>query len=49
MKYEVTLYYRYKDVQMVEADSEDEALKIAESNAEEVFDCYLDAEVLEIK
>ena len=46
MRYEVTLYYRYKDTQVVEADSREEAEIIAMSNAQEEYDCCLDSEVL---
>ena len=46
--YEVTLYYRYKDVQTVEADSIEEARTIAEANAQEEYETYLDAEVIKI-
>lgn len=48
MKYEVTLYYRYKDVLIVEADSEEEAERMAMSNAEEQFDCCLDSEIIKL-
>lgn len=46
--YQVTLYYRYKDVQEIEADSKEEALEIAEANAAEEYECYLDHETIKL-
>lgn len=48
-KYKVTLHYRYTDIQEVEADSREEAVDIAEGNADEQYDCYLDNEVIELE
>ena len=48
-QYEVTLYYRYKDVQTVEADSVEEAMNIAENNASEEYECYLDGEAVKLE
>jgi hypothetical protein len=46
--YKVIQYYRYKDVQEIEAASEEEAVKIAEGQADEQYDAYLDYEVVEV-
>lgn len=48
-EYNVTLYYRYKDVQKVEAESKEDAIKIAEANADEKYDSYVDGDAVEIE
>lgn len=48
-KYKVTLYYRYIDEQEVEADSKEEAIGIAEANASEQYECYLDNNAVELE
>lgn len=44
-KYKVTSYYRYKDVQEVWAEDDEEALAISEENAAEEYDGYIEAKV----
>jgi len=48
MKYRVKLIFKYSDVVHVEADNKEEAIKEAlESEFEEMFECFYDAEVNE--
>jgi len=49
MRYKVKLIFQYSDIIHVEADSKEEAIKVAlNSKFEEEYECFYDAEVNEI-
>jgi len=47
--YQIKLTFKYSDTVSVEAESEKEAIKLALESAEEEYECFYDAEVMEIE
>jgi len=47
MKYRVKLIFKYSDVVHVEAESEKEAIALALEEAQEEYESFYDAEVME--
>lgn len=44
-KYKVKLIFKYSDVVHVEAESEEEAIRVATDECDEQYECFYDAEV----
>lgn len=47
-KYKVKLVFKYSDSVEVEADNEEDAIRKALDVADEVYECFYDAEAMEV-